>query len=313
MMRICFFALLALLGFSERTRVFAEIQVIPPEEANRLIAESSDNNKPVVIDTRGGYKDYFRGHLPRAHHLNFDTLRGTDAGVPVQYLPDDLTIALLQRAGVQAGKTHILYATGDRLPNDEILSATMVAYVLEKFGIEDIRIVDGGLAGWKKSGLPTTQEYFGNPPGRLDSSRANSIGISLSELLKAKTEPNTILVDARPKNEYLGDDDIWVRKGHIPGAVSFHWARLMEDSNTHQFRSWSSVKDQLVRAGVTPDKNIVVYCGTSREGSLLRFYLRYVAGYPKVRLYEGSWKEYASRSELPAETTDLHAGSTQAR
>jgi len=36
--------------------------------------------RPLVLDTRGGYKDYFRGHLPNAHHLNFDTLRGTDNG-----------------------------------------------------------------------------------------------------------------------------------------------------------------------------------------------------------------------------------------
>ncbi|AMV31424.1 Putative thiosulfate sulfurtransferase precursor [Pirellula sp. SH-Sr6A] len=283
---------------------FAEIKVIPPTEAHRIIVESNDDNKPIVIDTRGGYKDYFRGHLPRAHHLNFDTLRGTDQGVPVQYLPDDLTRSLLQRAGVQPGRTHILYATGDRLPNDEILSATMVAYVLEKFGIEDIRIVDGGLAGWKSEKLPTTQEYFGNSISVLDSKPNETIGVSLTELLKAKEDPNTILVDARPKNEYLGNDDIWVRKGHIPGAVSFHWARLMDDANTHRFRSLASVQNQLSEAGLTPDKNIIVYCGTSREGSLLRFYLRYVAAYPKVRLYEGSWKEYASRKELPAERSE---------
>ena len=28
--------------------------------------------------------DYFRGHLPTAHRFNFDTLRGTDRGVPVR-------------------------------------------------------------------------------------------------------------------------------------------------------------------------------------------------------------------------------------
>ena len=43
-----------------------------------------------VLDTRGGYKDYFRGHLPTAHHLEFDTLRGTENAVPVQYLPEDI-------------------------------------------------------------------------------------------------------------------------------------------------------------------------------------------------------------------------------
>ncbi len=45
-----------------------------------------------------------------------------------------------------------------------------------------------------------------------------------------------------------------------------------------------------------------MYCGTSREGSLLRFYLRHVAKYPNVRLYEGSWKEYVSLKQHAVET-----------
>lgn len=51
------------------------------------------------------------------------------------------------------------------------------------------------------------------------------------------------------------------------------------------------------------------YCGTSREGSLLRFYLKHVAGYPNVRLYEGAWKEYVwlKGKSLPAETTESKA------
>jgi thiosulfate/3-mercaptopyruvate sulfurtransferase len=75
----------------------------------------------------------------------------------------------------------------------------------------------------------------------------------------------------------------------------------MEDENTHQFRSIASSSELLRGAGITPDKEIIVYCGTSREGSLLRFFLAHVAGYPNVRLYEGSWKEYASLKQYPAE------------
>ena len=71
----------------------ADIGVISPEEAKALIENPDVKKRPIVFDTRGGYKDYFRGHLPTAHHLEFDTLRGTDEGVPVQYLPDDLTKA----------------------------------------------------------------------------------------------------------------------------------------------------------------------------------------------------------------------------
>jgi thiosulfate/3-mercaptopyruvate sulfurtransferase len=282
----------------------AEIAIISPLEADRLMSVPDAAKRPVVLDTRGGYKDYFRGHLPTAHHLNFDTLRGTENGVPVQYLPDDLTKALLVRAGIDRSRTHIIYATGSTLPNDEILSATMVAYVLEKYGVEEIRIVDGGLPGWNEAGLSVTQEYFGNPAGKLPTKDNKSIGIALDELLERRDQPGVILVDARPHNEYLGEDDVWLRKGHIPGAISFHWARLMEQKNTHQFLSFEKTKAELERAGLTPEKEIIVYCGTSREGSLLRFYLRYVAKYPNVRLYEGSWKEYVSLKQHPAETKE---------
>jgi len=291
---------LLLLGNTAR----AEIGIISPAEARQLIEAADAAKRPIVLDTRGGYKDYFRGHLPTAHHLNFDTLRGTDHGVPVQYLPDDLTRALLIRAGVDRNRTHLIYATGDKLPNDEILSASMVAFVLEKFGVQDIRIVDGGLPAWQKQKLPVTQEYFGNPSGTLPETDNKGIAIAVEELLERKGRPGVVLVDARPHNEYLGNDDIWLRKGHIPGAISFHWARLMEQDNTHQFRPFAEVKSALESAGLTPDKEIIVYCGTSREGSLLRFYLRHVAKYPKVRLYEGSWKEYVSLKQHPAETKE---------
>jgi 3-mercaptopyruvate sulfurtransferase SseA len=117
-------------------------------------------------------------------------------------------------------------------------------------------------------------------------------------------------VDARPLNEFRGEDDVWLRKGHIPGAISFHWARLMEKDNTHKFKPFNQTKPALEAAGITPDKDIICYCGTSREGSLLFFYLKHVAGFPKVRLYEGAWKEYVwlHGKSLPAETGGQPAG-----
>ncbi|TDU69369.1 thiosulfate/3-mercaptopyruvate sulfurtransferase [Prosthecobacter fusiformis] len=283
----------------------AEISLISPADAKALIENPDASKRPIVLDTRGGYKDYFRGHLPTAHHINFDTLRGTHEAVPVQYLPDDITKALLVRAGANKDRTHVIYATGDVLPNDEILSATMVAHVLEKEGIKDIRILDGGLPAWKKAGYAATQEYFGNPAGLLPEKGAPEIAANIEDVLAEKDKAEVILVDARPLNEFIGEDDVWLRKGHIPGAVSFHWARLMEKDNTHKFKPFAEVKAELEKAGITPDKKIICYCGTSREGSLVRFYLKHVAGYPNVRLYEGAWKEYVwlKNKSLPTETT----------
>ena len=289
----------------------ADIGIISCADAKALIENPDASKRPIVLDTRGGYKDYFRGHIPTAQHLEFDTLRGTDSiGVPVQYLPDDLTKALLVRAGVDKDRLHLVFATGDVLPNDEILSSTMVVHVLEKFGVKNVKIVDGGLAEWKKQGFAATQEYFSNGAGHLPEEMDKSTAANIDDVQAFVGKPGNVLVDARPINEYQGDDIVWLRKGHIPGAISFHWARLMEKDNTHKFKPFAEVKAELEKAGITPDKNIICYCGTSREGSLLRFYLAHVAGYPNVRLYEGAWKEYVwlKGKSLPAETGGDAAG-----
>jgi thiosulfate/3-mercaptopyruvate sulfurtransferase len=289
----------------------ADIGVISCAEAKKLIEDSDPAKRPIVLDTRGGYKDYFRGHIPTAQHLEFDTLRATDEiGVPVQYLPDDLTKALLTRAGVDKDRLHLIFATGDVLPNDEILSSTMVVHVLEKMGVKNVKIIDGGLAEWKKQGFAPTQDYFRNPVGHLPESMDKSTAANIDDVQAFVGKPGNVLVDARPINEFRGEDEVWLRKGHIPGAISFHWARLMEKDNTHKFKPFAEVKAELEKAGITPDKNIIAYCGTSREGSLLQFYLKHVAGYPNVRLYEGAWKEYVwlNGKSLPAETGGDPAG-----
>lgn len=298
-------AFIAMTGFAR-----ADIGIISCAEAKALIENPDASKRPIVLDTRGGYKDYFRGHLPTAQHLEFDTLRGTNEAVPVQYLPDDLTAALLVRAGVDKDRLHLIYATGEALPNDEILSSTMVVHVLEKFGVKNVKIVDGGLAEWKKQGLAPTQDYFGNPKGSLPEQMDKGTAANIDDVQAFVGKPGNVLVDARPLNEFRGEDEVWLRKGHIPGAISFHWARLMETDNTHKFKPFAEVKAQLEKAGITPDKNIICYCGTSREGSLLRFYLKHLAGYPNVRLYEGAWKEYVwlKGKSLPAETGGEPAG-----
>src|SRR5690349_9864433 len=90
---------LATLVLAFASHASAEIGIISAADAKKLIENPDPKARPIVLDTRGGYKDYFRGHLPTAHHLEFDTLRGTENGVPVQYLPPELTKPLLLRAG----------------------------------------------------------------------------------------------------------------------------------------------------------------------------------------------------------------------
>ena len=54
-------------------------------------------------------------------------------------------------------------------------------------------------------------------------------------------------------------------------------------------------------AGVTPDREVITYCqgGYRAANSYLALGC---SGYPRVRMYIGSWKEWGDREDLPDRT-----------
>jgi len=51
--------------------------------------------------------------------------------------------------------------------------------------------------------------------------------------------------------------------------------------------------------GITPDQDIILYCNSGTEASHVFFALRYLLGYPRVRIYAGSWTQWSEREDLP--------------
>ena len=55
-----------------------------------------------------------------------------------------------------------------------------------------------------------------------------------------------------------------------------------------------ALRDELIAAGITPDKEIVTYCRSGVRAAHTYLLLRHL-GYPRVRNYDGSWLEWAYR------------------
>jgi thiosulfate/3-mercaptopyruvate sulfurtransferase len=53
-------------------------------------------------------------------------------------------------------------------------------------------------------------------------------------------------------------------------------------------------------AGVTPDREVVTYCQGGYRAAHAWLALR-LLGFPRVRNYTGSWKEWGDRTDLPIE------------
>ena len=105
-----------------------------------------------------------------------------------------------------------------------------------------------------------------------------------------------------PHDQYVGDAGSQMRRGHLPGAVNHYWQDDLETAGFGTvFRPADSLRSRYLAEGIVPDRDIVLYCNIATEASHVYFVLKYLLGYPRVRIYAGSWTEWAEREELPIE------------
>lgn len=282
---------------------------IQAEELKKMLDE--DSSDLVLLDvTRGpgDYRldvtrvdeDYEKGHIPGAVHFSTDEL-----GEFKDYLkdPEELKKAFLSR-GVTKGTRLILYSVYAR---DIMYIASRVAFAAYYLGVDDIKILDGGLQAWQKAGYPletginqpqAAQAFGAEVPGRPD------IYLQTPEDLQdyLADHSDSLLVSVRSWNEYLGRNagHSWNKgQGEIAGALY-----MGDDLLTNQAGCMSDPEEyrrQWEEWGITPDKEIILYCGTSWRASTAFFLLKQL-GFPQVKIYDGSWyKWYLAHEEDPAQ------------
>ncbi len=259
------------------------------------LEEHSADKDLRIIDVRLNVYDYFTGHAPNASHLADAALRAPFEGYPTQYLETFQTAQLFSRSGVKKGDRVALYSDGDG-----VLGATMAAYLLERIGVNQIYIVDGGWRDYKAA-QKSVQEYPSYKPAQPDVLDNVGVRATLADVRNAIGR-EVKFIDARPPDVYRGETKIWTRNGHIPGAVSIPWKQLVEENNSHKFKSPEAMRKVFADKGFKDTDDIIVYCGTSREASLEYVVLKHILKFPKVRLFEGSWAEYSNHADLPVET-----------
>lgn len=275
------------------------VQFVSPD----WVATHSKDANLRVLDVRNAPLEYISGHVPGAVNIADTAFRGPNGVLPVQYWDTDRLADIFAKSGVSNTSQVLVYSSGN-----DVLGATMVAYLLERSGVKDVYVLDGGYAGYKASGQPTTKVFPQYKSTDFTVKDNSAIRVSLSQVKQLIGKPGVVFIDPRPPELFRGEKDIWVRNGHIPGARNIPWPTFTEANNAqedlknpHKLKPLDDIRKLLAERGIKPTDDIIVTCSTGREATLQYLVLKHLLGYPKVRVYEGSWTEY-STTDLPVAT-----------
>jgi thiosulfate/3-mercaptopyruvate sulfurtransferase len=277
----------------------AKIQFVGPE----WVAANGKSPNVRILDVRNTPLDYIGGHLPQAVNIADYAFRGPNGVLPVQYWDNESLGKIFGQAGVAADSRVLVYSSGN-----DVLGATMVAYLLERSGVRDIYVLDGGYAGYVAAKQPTTKVFPRYTPTNFQMQDRPEVRVTLEQVKAAIGQTGVEFLDPRPADLFRGDRSLWVRNGHIPGAKNIPWQAFtvadhprIDLKNPHKLQPLPAIRKLLTSKGITPQDDIIVTCSTGREATLQYVVLKHLLGYPKVRIYEGSWTEY-STTNLPIAT-----------
>jgi thiosulfate/3-mercaptopyruvate sulfurtransferase len=253
-----------------------------------------------VIEVDVDTADYKRGHIPGAVSFNWhkDLL---DQVIRAPISKKQLE-ALLSRVGVSNLTTIVLY--GDH----HNWFATWAFWLLKYYGHRDVCLLDGGRARWLADKREIITQVPSHPPTSYtaQASHAN-IRAFRDQVLLTLGCRGGVLVDVRSPAEYSGEllahatvpREGAQRGGHIPDAVNIPWVMAVREDGT--FKSAEELHALYAGKGVTPDKEVIVYCCDGERSSHTWFVLHCLLGYTHVRNYDGSWAEWGSLIGAPIE------------
>lgn len=210
--------------------------------------------------------------------------------------PEAFAVAM-RELGVHQDKHLVVYDDGN------LFSAPRAWWMLRTFGVENVSILAGGLAGWQRDELPLQTGIVELPEGDFDTTFTAEAVVRVTDVLLASHEKTAQIVDARPAarfNAQVDEPRPGLKRGHVPGALNVPWTELVHDG---ELKTTDELDAIFFSHGVSFDRPIIASCGSGVTAAVVVLALA-TLDVPNVSLYDGAWSEWGARNDLPIEPTE---------
>ncbi len=254
-----------------------------------------DASWPLPNTGRFGAAEYRVSHIPGAVFFDIDTIADLDQGLP-HMLPKPETLAKEMSAlGLGDGMRFVVY---DALG---LFAAARVWWTLRVYGVEKVRILEGGMAKWMKEGRPV-EPGEAHPKPRVFTPRLDpSFVASLDDVRKALETGSAQVVDARPADRFCGEAPEprpGLKSGHMPGSLNLPFVEIVEHG---RLKPPDALKAVFAAHKVDLAKPIITSCGSGVTAAILALAVEEAGG--KVEgLYDGSFAEWGGRDDCAVAT-----------
>ena len=274
---------------------YAKNVLVDADWATEHIDDPNVRFVEVDVDTSA----YDEGHIPGAIAWNW-TSQLSD-GLRRDIISRSELARLLSESGIGDGTTIVLYGDNNNW------FAAWAYWQLRLFGVEGVKILNGGRKLWLAENRPTSTDVPTYPPTGIQLPDADFSHRAFRDDVLKQVDAGGALVDVRSPAEYSGEllapaalpQEGAQRAGHVPGAANIPWATAVREDGT--FKDADELRDLYAAKGITEDKDVIAYCRIGERSSHTWFVLHELLGFQRVRNYDGSWTEYGSLVGVPIE------------
>lgn len=288
---------------------------VTPQWVNSALNGDQEGYEDILI-AEVGYgdvkdcKSYNEGHVPGAIYVDnceVEDATGSEEGAYNLLAPEEVEKNMLNH-GITKDTKVVLYGA-------DVSGTARQAFAYLWAGVEDVKVINGGIDAWKAAGYDTETDVNEGTPAedfgttvpahaeyRLDIKDAKE---------KLETDDNFKLISIRSEPEWLGETSGYTyidRAGEPEGAV---WGKGSDTSaDVNQFlNDDGTVKDLAGFEEVwkdcdfTLDNELSFYCGTGWRASV-PFLVLYENGYDNISVYDGGWYEWQMHDDYPVQVGD---------